>query len=222
MIIAAHPDDEILGCGGTLARLIKEGHSVSTLILGEGVTSRDEKRDRKKRKRDLKELRDQTSRANKTIGVEDVFTHNFPDNRFDTVALLDIIKIIEKVKSKVKPNMIYTHCRNDLNIDHRICFNAALTACRPTETEAVTEIYSFYTPSSTEWSSPYNFSPNLFYDISDTIDDKIRAIKEYKSELKVFPYPRSIEGIRAIAKYWGMCMGVKYAEPFEVIRIVKG
>jgi len=143
LIVAAHPDDEILGCGGTIARLVKEGNVAYTLILGEGITSRDKTRDAKKRKNEIEQLKKQTLQANKEIGVKKVFTYDYPDNRFDTVPFLDIVKTIEEVKDKIKPDMIYTHYCNDLNIDHKITYNAVITATRPVKGENVKEIYSF-------------------------------------------------------------------------------
>jgi len=221
LIVAAHPDDEILGCGGSLARLAKEGCEVYTLILGEGITSRDEKRERKKKEKDINELKNQTCKANKIIGVKDIFIYDFPDNRFDTMAILDIVKLIEKIKNKIKPDVIYTHYKGDLNIDHRITYNAVLTACRPTKKETVKEIYSFETPSSTEWRFPNTFWPNVFIDITGFMDVKIKALKKYKSEMRNFPHPRSERSIKAIATKWGSVVGVNYAEAFEAIRIIK-
>ena len=221
LVIAAHPDDEVLGCGGTVARRVAEGFEVSTLILGEGITSRDDKSQKRKREGSLKSLKRNIYKANAITGVKNLFLFNFPDNRFDTVALLDIVKVIEKVKEKVKPDIIYTHHKNDLNIDHRITYNAVLTACRPIAGNTVKEIYSFEVPSSTEWNYPYLFSPNAFVDISGMIKKKIKAFKYYKSELREFPHPRSKETIEAIARHRGSVSGVEYAEGFEVIRIVK-
>lgn len=221
LIVAAHPDDEILGCGGTIAKRIKEGDKVYTLILGEGITSRDKVRNEKKRENELKQLKKIAHKANKTIGVEEIFTYDIPDNRFDTMALLDIVKIIEKIKNKIKPDLVYTHHRNDLNIDHRITYNAVLTACRPIKKETVKEIYSFEVPSSTEWNFPYSFNPNLFIDINKTINKKIKALKFYDGELKKFPHPRSKEAIKIIAKRWGSLSALNYAEAFEIIRIIK-
>ena len=221
LIISAHPDDEVLGCGGTVERLNKEGHTIYTLILGEGVTSRDDLRDIKKREKNILELKGEAKKANAILGVKEVFFHNFPDNRFDTVPFLDIVKVIEKIKNNIKPDIIFTHYEKDLNIDHQITYRAVITATRPLEEETVKEIYSFEIPSSTEWSYPLSFSPNTFYDISETIDIKLKALEEYKTELKKYPHPRSLEGVKLIAKYWGMKVGLEYAEPFKVVRILK-
>jgi len=221
LVIAAHPDDEVLGCGGTIARLSKKGYEMYVLILGEGITSRDDIRDLQKREIEILDLKRQAEEANKILGVKQVFHHDFPDNRFDTVPLLDIIKVIEKIKNNVKPEIIFTHYEKDLNIDHQITYRAVITATRPLKEENVKEIYSFEIPSSTEWSYPLSFSPNVFYDISETIDIKIKALEEYKTELKKYPHPRSLEGVKLIAKNWGIKVGLNYSEAFKTVRIIK-
>ena len=221
LIVAAHPDDEVLGCFGTVARLIKEGCEAYTLILGEGKTSRDEERLAEARKDDIVELNTEIERSNSLIGIKKVFVKSFPDNRFDSVDLLDIIKVISKVKEEVQPDIIFTHYENDLNIDHQITYKAVITATRPMKDECVKEIYSFEILSSTEWSYPLSFSPDTYYDISDTIKLKIDAMKEYASELCEYPHPRSLEGIELNAKYQGLQVGNKYVESFKTIRTIK-
>jgi len=221
LVIAAHPDDEVLGCGGTIAKLIKQGFETYTLILGEGITSRDDKRSKEKRCREITNLKEHAKKANTILGVKKVFYHDFPDNRFDTVSFLDIVKVIEKIKNKIKPNIVFTHYEKDLNIDHQITYKAVITATRPVREETVREVYSFEIPSSTEWSYPLSFSPNVFYDISETIDVKLRALEEYKTELREYPHPRSLDGVKLIAKDWGMKVGLNYAEAFKCVRIIK-
>ncbi|NQT06213.1 MAG: PIG-L family deacetylase [Candidatus Omnitrophica bacterium] len=221
LVVAAHPDDEILGCGGTLARLIKEGFNAATLILGEGITSRDTKRRKKARMDDIKRLQNEAHKANDAIGVKKLFIYQFPDNRFDKTPLLDIIKVIEKVKDKINPSIIYTHHWNDLNVDHRIVFKAVLTACRPMRGEETKEIYSFETPSATEWNYPNRFNPNVFIDISETIDRKIKALKIYKTEYRNFPHPRSDKSVRNLAKLRGSVVGLSHAEAFECVRVIR-
>lgn len=221
LVVASHPDDEILGCGGTVARLVEEGAEASTVILGEGITSRDEKRDTSKRKNELSFLKKQIYKANELIGVKNVFIYDFPDNRFDSVALLDIVKVIEKVKKEIRPDILFTHYEKDLNIDHRICYNAVVTATRPLITETVKELYSFEVLSSTEWNYPLSFSPDTFFEINKTIKDKINAIKAYKSELMEYPHPRSVRSIELNAEYWGVRTSLKYAEAFKTIRIIR-
>ena len=216
LIIAAHPDDEVLGCFGTVAKFIKEGYEAYTLILGEGKTSRDIVN-----KKDIELLNKETQEANNCIGIKKVFCESFPDNRFDSVDLLDIVKIISKVKDKIKPDIIFTHFENDLNIDHQITYKAVITSTRPVKDECVKEIYSFEILSSTEWNYPLSFSPNTFFDISDTINLKVKAMKQYKSELCKYPHPRSIKGIKLNAQYQGMRVGKQYVEAFKIIRMIK-
>jgi LmbE family N-acetylglucosaminyl deacetylase len=220
LIVAAHPDDEILGCGGTISRLVKEGAKAYTLILGEGITSRDKKRNRDKREKEIQKLKQQIKKANEMIDVSKVFTFDLPDNRFDSISLLDIVKKIEEIKKQVKPDVVFTHFRNDLNIDHKKTYEAVITATRPMKDETVKTIYSFEVLSSTEWNYPTTFSPNVFFDISDTIDNKIQAMKCYKNELRNFPHPRSIETIKSNAQTWGSKIGCKYAEAFELVRSI--
>lgn len=221
LIIVAHPDDEVLGCFGTVARFIKEGYEAYTLILGEGKTSRDEIRKVENKEKEIKILNAEIQKANNTIGVKKVFVESFPDNRFDSVDLLDIIKVISKVKDEIKPEIIFTHYEYDLNIDHQITYKAVITATRPMKDESVKEIYSFEILSSTEWNYPLGFSPNTFFDIGETLDLKIRAMKEYQSELCIYPHPRSLKGIKLNAEYQGMRVGKKYVEAFKSIRIIK-
>ncbi|KLE01000.1 PIG-L family deacetylase [Aliarcobacter butzleri] len=221
LIVVAHPDDEVLGCFGTVARLIKEGYEAYTLILGEGKTSRDEKRVVENKKDEIEILNSEIKRANDTIGIKKTFIYNFADNRFDSVDLLDIVKVISKVKEEIKPDIIFTHYENDLNIDHTITYKAVLTATRPMKNECVKEIYSFEILSSTEWNYPISFSPDVYFDIEDFIDIKLEAMKKYYSELCEYPHPRSLEGIKLNAQYNGMRVGKKYVEAFKCIRIIK-
>lgn len=221
LIVAAHPDDEVLGCFGTVSRLIKEGYEAYTLILGEGKTSRNTTRDVENKKDEIDLLNSEIQKANDLIGIKKVFVESFPDNRFDSVDLLDIVKVISKVKEEVLPDIIFTHYENDLNIDHTITYKAVITATRPMPTESVKEIYSFEILSSTEWNYPLSFSADTYFDVSDTIDLKIDAMKKYSSELCEYPHPRSIEGIELNAKYQGMRVGKEYVEAFMSIRVIK-
>lgn len=221
LIVAAHPDDEVLGCFGTVARLIKEGYEAYTLILGEGKTSRDEQRVLENKKDEIKTLNNEIHSANMLIGIKKVFVESFPDNRFDSVDLLDIVKVISKVKNEVNPDIIFTHYENDLNIDHQITYKAVITATRPMVDESVKEIYSFEILSSTEWNYPLTFSPDTFFDIADTIELKIQAMSKYSSELCEYPHPRSLEGITLNAKYQGMRVGKEYVEAMKSVRRIK-
>jgi LmbE family N-acetylglucosaminyl deacetylase len=217
LLVCAHPDDEILGAGATVARLIKEGAEGHTLILGIGITSRDYWIPQ-----DLEILDQATHRANEIIGIKlPLFLNELADNQFDTFPLLDITKMIEKVVEEIKPNIIFTHSRNDLNIDHRITYQAVITATRPMKDCPVKEIYSFEVPSSTEWEFPHSFSPNVFFDVTTTMQLKLEAMKQYESELREWPHPRSIKGISTLAEYRGMQAGMYYAEAFEAVRILR-
>jgi LmbE family N-acetylglucosaminyl deacetylase len=180
------------------------------------------KRDLEKRKNEITELRKEAENANKILGVKKIYTFGFPDNRFDTVPLLDIIKTLEKVKSKVQPEVVFTHHYGDLNIDHQITFKAVMTAFRPTKDESVKEIYSFEIPSSTEWNAPSSltyFMPDYFVDVSKNLKVKINALKEYETELREFSHPRSLKAVELNAKQWGVKMGFEAAEAFKTIRI---
>jgi LmbE family N-acetylglucosaminyl deacetylase len=221
LVVAAHPDDEILGCGGTVARLSAQGHEVSTLILGEGITSRDGLSDAQKTKKALESLKKDARKANKIIGSKDVFFGGFPDNRFDSVPLLEIVKYIENIKNRLRPSIMFTHYENDLNIDHRITYLASITATRPLPQEPVKSLYSFEVLSSTEWSYPLKFSPDVFFDIEEYIGKKISALKEYKTEVRSYPHPRSITGVKLNAQYRGMSVGLKFAEAFKTVRDVR-
>ncbi len=221
LVVAAHPDDEILGCGGTIAKYASQGFEVFTLILGEGITSRDNLRNSSKRKYELEALQNQSLRANKIIGVKDLFSFNFPDNRFDTVPFLDIVKAIEKIKREISPKIVFTHFAGDLNIDHQITSKAVLTATRPMQDEVVKELYAFEVLSATEWNYNSAFRPNYFVNIEDFIDLKKEAMLVYKDELREFPHPRSLVGIENLAQRRGIETGFSYAEAFQIIRKVE-
>lgn len=224
LIVAAHPDDEILGCGGTIAKLVKQGHEAFTLILGEGITSRAVSRNINSLKKDLHKLKEEARIANNIIGVKKVFFAEFPDNRFDSVDFLDIVKEIEKIKENLKPDIIFTHHIGDLNIDHQLTHRAVITATRPMKEESVKDIYAFEVPSSTEWNSFSKetiFIPNVFFEITDTIDLKIKSLTEYLSELREYPHPRSLQHINEAAKINGTKVGLEYSENFMLIRSIR-
>jgi len=225
MVVVAHPDDELLGCGATMNKLIYENNcTIRAVILGEGITSRSEKRnvDNMKKKLSIHKINIKT--AAKHIGYSSVGAYDFPDNRFDTVALLDIIKIIEKEKDEFSPEVIFTHHGGDLNIDHQRTFEAVMTACRPLKNEIVKTILTFETPSGTEWRSPSDprqFLPNLFVEVSkDNLSAKIKGMESYDFEKRPFPHPRSPEALKIQAQRWGIIVGKDLVEPFQVIRSI--
>jgi LmbE family N-acetylglucosaminyl deacetylase len=221
LVVAAHPDDEVLGCGGTIARHTMNGEKWYILIMAEGITSRDDIRNPDFRKDEIQKLRIQTEQAGRILGVTGMEFNSFPDNRMDSVDLLDVVKKVEKAIEKYRPEIIYTHHFGDLNIDHQITARAVETATRPIKGKSVKEIYSFETLSSTEWTfaNPnHHFKPNCFIDIEKTLSKKIEAFNTYCSEKRAFPHPRSSEALINLAKDRGAQVGLKAAEAFTLIR----
>lgn len=208
LIVAAHPDDELLGIGGTAARHVKNGDDVYSLIMCEGESLRYGK--------DVGQS-ESTTKAAQILGIKEVININFPDQRLDTFTLTEIINPLEKVSERIKPNMIYCQFGGDINMDHKLLFEAANVAFRPID-KWLEKFYAFYTPSSTEWAYPRNFLPDTWVDISETIDDKIKAFECYKSEIRDYPHPRSIEAIRNMGAFFGNQCCMQYAEVFMTIR----
>lgn len=223
LVIAAHPDDEILGVGATIAKRVKNGDEAYALIMAEGFTSRKGKEEEKDYEI-IRNLHKKTIESVKIIGYKDVFFANLLDNRMDSYNLLDIIKIIENYISDIQPDVIYTHHVGDLNVDHELTSRAVITATRPCANYKVNEIYAFQIPSSTEWKfncDAEKFNPNLFEDVEDYMEIKCNAMKKYDTELCEFPHPRSIKMLNIIAQYWGSAVGLNMVEAFEVIRSVR-
>ena len=220
LVVVAHPDDEVLGCGGTIARLVREGCSVSIAILGEGITSRCAQREQADPE-DIKDLHECSLRAAKVLGVEDVHTFDLPDNRFDSVPLLDVIKTVENLIETVRPDTVYTHHGGDLNIDHVIVGRAVLTATRPVKACSVRAVYAFEVASSSEWlfgTHEKAFMPDTFVDIAETLEAKIEALQLYSREMRDFPHPRSEQAVRALATWRGASVGCVAAEALVTIR----
>ena len=223
LVVAAHPDDEVLGCGGTIASLSGVGTAVHIVILGEGITSRAESREGADQD-ELGRLATESRKAGQVLGARETTLLGFPDNRFDSVPLLDLVKAIERAIRRLQPTVIYTQHGGDLNIDHELTFRAVLTATRPLAGNTVREVLAFEVGSSTEWAfqrlHPV-FRPNVFVDITATLEQKILALRSYASEMRPFPHPRSIEALRAQATRWGSTAGLMAAEAFELIRAVR-
>lgn len=222
LVVAAHPDDEVLGCGATIARLTAAGEDVHVLILGEGFTSRLD--DRETGRVEVDELASATQKAADLLGVSSVTMSGLPDNRFDAVPLLDVVKHVERLVERVAPDVVYTQHGGDLNVDHQTTFKAVLTATRPVPGQVVREVYAFEVNSSTEWAfqrfEPV-FRPTVFVDVSATVEIKMQAMEIYAEEVRPFPHPRSIEALRAGATRWGAVAGVAAAEAFDLVRLVR-
>ena len=224
LVVAAHPDDEVLGCGGTIARFAKEDHHrINIAILGEGTTSRFTRRDQADAPL-MEVLHTCSHEVGKMLGARGVSLHGLPDNRFDALPLLEVVKIVERLIEINGPDAVYTHHAWDLNVDHRITHQAVLTATRPMRGQCVQEVYAFEIPSSTEWAFQRGesaFQPNVFVDIVDTLPLKVQAFCHYETEIRSFPHPRSPEAITAIGHRWGSIVGCHAAEAFELIRAIK-
>ena len=218
LIVAAHTDDEALGCGGTIARHVAEGDKVHAVFMADGVNSRQDVV-----AEDLQQRMAAAKCAHKILGLQRVEYLDLPDNRMDSLPLLDVVQALERVVQSVAPQIIYTHHHGDLNIDHRITHQAVMTACRPLPGSPVREIYSFEVLSSTEWATPQQepFLPNVFVDISDFLEIKRKALQAYQLEMRLAPHSRSIEHAEHIARHRGYSVGVAAAEAFVAIRLMR-
>ena len=202
--IFAHPDDEVLGCGGTLARLAKEGHQIYICLLG------------------VRHLVTEATQVGALLGAQKILAMQVAtDQEFDSVPLLTLIHAIEHQLDSIHPHSIYTHHTHDLNHDHALIAKAVLTATRPKPGQCVKEVLMCEIPSSTEWAFNGNFKPSVFMDIADTLDLKLQAMRLYESETRTFPHPRSPEALRALALYRGSIAGVQAAEAFELVRAIR-
>lgn len=211
LVIAAHPDDEILGCGGTVALHTRANDHVTSIIACEGESLRygvegvGQKQD--------------TLDAAQKLGVKDTRLLGFPDQRLDTLGLTEIITPIERVVREVRPSIVYCQHGGDINADHQILFKALLVATRPTEA-CLEAVYAFDTASSTEWAYPRTFAPDTWVDISSVLEVKLAAMACYRSEVRDYPHPRSLEALANKAKAWGNQVCVDSAEVFMTIRRV--
>ena len=233
LVIAAHPDDEVLGMGGSIKKMTKDGHDVKIAIMATGIRSRrstnyqnlstykENLNDEEKIKKQLIQLKKNAIRASKILGVKKLEMFNFPDNEMDKISNLEITKSIEGLIIKHKPEIVFTHSKNDLNVDHRILYNATITAARPLPKSTVKKILTFEVPSSSEWNYPEQFLANTFINITKELSSKIKAMEAYKNEIRKFPHPRSSKGLEIIAKRWGTVSGFSAAEAFHLVRELK-
>jgi LmbE family N-acetylglucosaminyl deacetylase len=203
LVVAAHADDEILGCGGTMAKHVEMGDKVYSMILCS------------ERSKDAK-------KAAIAIGATNTCFLNYADQRFDRFSLLEITQDIESWIGKVKPDVVFTHWIGDLNKDHEITARATLTACRPLPASTIEAIYGFEIPSSTEWAPLHPFVPNHFESLShENIDEKSRALRCYESEMREHPHARSYLTVAELLEIRGGQCGVKYAEAFHTYRSIR-
>ena len=221
LVVAAHPDDEVLGCGGTIARHADAGDQVQVLIVAEGATSRQQQRNRYQAGSELSVLANAAQKAGSILGTTGVELLDLPDNRLDSLDRLDLIKRIEERIYSYQPQVVYVHHVGDVNVDHRRLHEAVVTACRPTPGHPVRRLLSFEVASSTEWQPPGSapaFQPNWFVDISNQWQRKRESLEAYASEMRPWPHARSLEAVEYLARWRGAQVGVEAAEAFCLLR----
>jgi len=219
LVIAAHPDDEVLGCGGTLTLHRLSGDTVVVQFMTNGVGARTPGNDPDGL--DVTHRADAARKAASILGVSRLEFGDFPDNALDSCRLLDLAKAVEAVVNDVRPDVVYTHFAGDLNIDHQLTYRATLTALRPIAGQTIPSIYSFEVPSSTEWAGVQMapaFRPNRFVDISGVMETKLAALAAYQEEMRPFPHPRSAQALTALASVRGAASGLQAAEAFVIER----
>lgn len=213
LCLVAHPDDETLGCGATLAKHIASGDVVSVVAFADGLASRGGVN-----RANIELRHGMCRRACKILGTEDVWLHQYADNQMDNVALLDVVQHVEKHLQRFQPTIVYTHWRGDLNVDHRVVSEATVTACRPQPGTQIKSLRMFEVPSSTEWGS--GFEPNWFENVGVLLDMKCQALAEYTTEIRDWPHPRSMLAVRNLAMQRGSQVGVEAAEAFVLHRAI--
>ncbi|PHM48214.1 PIG-L deacetylase family protein [Xenorhabdus miraniensis] len=211
LVIAAHPDDEILGCGGTVALYRKMGIPVTSVIFCEGESLRYANQNIN--------MTLCSQNAAKKLGVTDIRNLNFPDQRLDQFNLIEIVRPLEEIIKEIRPTIIYCQYGGDINYDHEILFKATLVAVRPVE-KYIKSVFTFDTASSTEWAYPRTFIPDTWVDITSTLEIKLQAIACYISEIRDYPHPRSLEALKNRAYSWGNQMCLPAAEAFMTVRFV--
>lgn len=221
LVVAAHPDDEILGCGAALALHAAKGDRVHVVVMGQGVFSRS---DGSATPAALAALRECAEKANRIVGASSLELLDYPDNRMDEIARLDLTKAIEAVLERHAPHVVYTHFLSDLNVDHQRVSEAVCVACRPVPGSHLRSLRFFEVQSSTEWQPPANgtaFAPNLFVDVSKTLETKLEALRAYASEMRAWPHARSLEAVEHLARWRGASVGVNAAEAFVLARALE-
>jgi LmbE family N-acetylglucosaminyl deacetylase len=217
LVIAAHPDDELLGLGGTVARHAADGDEVHCVIVSEGATAR-------YAAGAGETLAASAHAAAAVLGTRPPRILGLLDQRLDELPIVEVIRPIEAVVDELAADIVYTHHWGDVNRDHRVVSEAVMVACRPVGAASPRRLLAFETPSSSEWSSTdpsLAFVPNHFVDITATLEHKLRAMACYPTEIRPAPHPRGLESLRARAAYWGQAAGRTYVEPFVLIREVR-
>lgn len=216
LVVAAHPDDEALGCGGTLAARADCGAEITAVFLTDGVSSRRGGDDGASRRRSAE-------RSAALLGIGSLHFLCFPDNACDSVPLLEIVHALEPLAADFRPDRVFVHHGSDLNVDHRIAHQAALTLFRALPGSSVREILAFEVPSSSEWAAPALplFRPTVYFDIGATMERKRRALEEYSGEMRESPHPRSLRTVDALAVLRGSSAGLACAEAFELVRSIR-
>lgn len=215
LVVVAHADDEVIGCGGAIARHVASGDDVHVVFMADGVTSRSDATSQDQQKRCAA-----ADNAKAILGYQEAYYLGLPDNMLDSLPLLEIVKLLEKIILDIHPELVYTHHIGDLNIDHRITCQAVLTACRPIPGSTVREIISFEIMSSTEWAGygTAPFLPDIFIDIDSHWECKRLSLLAYAQEMRPPPHSRSIEHLDILSQHRGFCVGMRRAEAFKLIR----
>ena len=221
LVVAAHPDDEVLGCGGLISKLTTLGVEVVIKFMSDGESSRSGL-SVEEVARLIKKRNESALKSSEILGVKDVRFGTFADNQMDSHSILSIARELETIIAKLKPLTVLTHSNSDLNIDHRRTTEAVLIATRPIPNQTVRSVFMYETPSSTEWnySAVPQFRPNVFVDVSAHVERKLLALSEYHSEMREWPHPRSIDGLKITMQHWGISIGREHVEAFELVRHV--
>ena len=217
LVVATHPDDETLGCGGTLLKHNSNNDEIYWLLITKATKEAGYSQNFiKKRSEEIKAVEE-------NYNIKKTFNLEFPVTRLDTFPLSDIIKKIANVFNKVQPEIIYIPNRSDVHSDHRVTFDAVMSCTKSFRFPYIKRVLMYETISETEFSPALrenSFQPNSFCDISDHIEDKLEILKIYESEIGEHPFPRSEENVRALSKFRGAMIGVNYAEAFMILKEV--
>ncbi|MFO7523825.1 MAG: PIG-L deacetylase family protein [Ignavibacteriaceae bacterium] len=219
LVIAAHPDDEVYGMGGTIAKLSNDGNEVHVLIVTDGSTI--QYKNHSQLDQIITNKKNEIEKANRILGTKEIHFGNLPDMRLDSIDHIEINKVIEEAVNDINPQVVYTHFYGDVNLDHQRVYEATLVACRPIPNQVVKEIFCYRVPSSTEW-APQNetsfFRANVINCIENFEKQKSEAIEAYKTEIREYPHPRSVRAVKALDLALGLKYGIGPAEEFILLR----